>query len=192
MNWQKVGRWKRFCGLVKDMPRPKNKSELEQLSSENFERLKNLLGNCSKEQLRHKFPLRYLNRNVRDVLGHLHHWQLMFFDWYSVGMKGEKPEMPAKGFTWKMTPELNKFIQNQYCNTDVDEMLRRLIESHEKLKSIIIKHTNEELFEKKKYAWTGSTSLSQYLVSATSSHYVWAMRLIKKCLDIKSAAMEKH
>ena len=41
---------------------------------------------------------------------------------------------------------------------------------------------DDELFEKKRYKWTGSTSLGAYLVSATSSHYDWAFKLIKKCL----------
>ncbi|MGB4848454.1 MAG: ClbS/DfsB family four-helix bundle protein [Saprospiraceae bacterium] len=165
------------------MPRPKNKSELEELSSGNFQKLTNLLKYYSKDQLNKEFPKQYMNRNVRDILGHLHHWHLMLLDWYSVGMNGKKPEMPAKGYTWKMTPELNKAIQKQYTKTDLDDIYKRLNASHKKIQNIINNHTDEELFEKKKYAWTGSTSLGQYLVSATSSHYDWAIRLIKKCLD---------
>lgn len=123
-----------------------------------------------------------MNRNVRDVLGHLHHWHLMFLDWYLVGMSGKKPDIPAKDFTWKMTPELNKSIQQRYSKTDLEEVYKRLTESHKKVQRIIKKHSGAELFEKKKYAWTGSTSLGQYLIAATSSHYDWAIRLIKKCL----------
>lgn len=168
------------------MPRPKNKAELEEWSAKNFDKLRTLLKTYSTEQLHKAFPEPYMNRNVRDVLGHLHHWHLMLLDWYSVGMTGKKPEMPAKGYTWKMTPELNKAIQKQYNNTDLDEIYKRLNESHEKIQQIINKHTNEELFEKKKYAWTGSTSLGQYLIAATSSHYDWAIRLINKCLSSRA------
>ena len=56
--------------------------------------------------------------------------------------------------------------------------------SFEKVFSIIEKHTDEELFTKKKYKWTGSTSLGSYLISATSSHYDWALKLMKKELKI--------
>jgi hypothetical protein len=164
------------------MPRPKSKSELEKLSSKNYDELTNLLKHYSKGQLNKEFPDQYMNRNVRDVLGHLHHWHLMLLDWYSVGMKGKKPEMPAKGYTWRMTPELNKAIQKRYSNVGLNDIHKRLNKSHVKVQNIISKHTNEELFEKKKFSWTGSTSLGQYLVSATSSHYDWAIRLIKKCL----------
>jgi hypothetical protein len=165
------------------MPRPKSKTELEELSSKNFERLSEILKTYSAEQLTKEFPQQYLNRNVRDVLSHLHHWHLMFLDWYGTGMKGGKPEMPAKGYTWKMTPELNRAIQKQYHNTRLDDILKRLNKSHRQIQNIIDKHSNEELFEKKRYAWTGSTSLGQYLVGATSSHYDWAIRLINKCVS---------
>ena len=46
--------------------------------------------------------------------------------------------------------------------------------------------------EKKKYKWTGSTSLGAYLVSATSSHYDWAYKLIKKCLKTSFSAIVKE
>jgi hypothetical protein len=45
---------------------------------------------------------------------------------------------------------------------------------------LICQHSDQELFEKKKYAWTGTTSLGAYLISATSSHYDWATKLIKR------------
>jgi hypothetical protein len=41
------------------------------------------------------------------------------------------------------------------------------------------KYCKEELFTKKKYQWTGTTSLGAYLVSATSSHYDWGLKTIK-------------
>ena len=44
---------------------------------------------------------------------------------------------------------------------------------------IIGKHSDEELFTKKKYQWTGTTSLGAYLIGSTSSHYDWALKTIK-------------
>lgn len=164
------------------MPRPKNKSELEELNAKKFGELESLRKNCSAEQLHKEFSEQYLNGNVRDVLAHLYHWHLLFLDWYETGMNGEKPDMPARGYTWKATARLNKAVQKQYSNTELDDIKKNLNKSHKKIQQIIDKHSNEELFENKKYAWTGSTSLGAYMVSATSSHYDWAIRLIKKCL----------
>jgi hypothetical protein len=45
---------------------------------------------------------------------------------------------------------------------------------------LINKHSDAELVEKKKYAWTGTANMASYLASATSSHYQWATSLIEK------------
>ena len=88
--------------------------------------------------------------------------------------------MPAKGYTWKTTPDLNKWILEFYQNTSLDEAKYNLKDSFQKNQKIIENHTDDELFEKKRYKWTGTTSLGAYLISATSSHYDWALKLIKK------------
>lgn len=163
------------------MSRPKNKSELLNLSQENYSRLENYINSLGSLKTA-EFPEGTMNRNIRDVLAHLHHWHLMFMDWYKTGMAGSKPEMPAKGFTWKTVPELNQLIWNMYRFKDLDEVQNLFAESHEKMIQKIEMHSNEELFQKKRYAWTGSTSLGAYMISATSSHYDWAFKLIKKCI----------
>lgn len=164
------------------MARPGNRSELLQKSRESYGALKGYIDSLPEEARHAAFPPGMLNRNIRDVLAHLHHWHLMFENWYETGMAGGKPEMPAKGFTWKMTPELNRMIQMKYSQIDLEQVIRLLDASHRRVHSLIEQHTNEELFEKKRYAWTGSTSLGAYFVSATSSHYEWALRLIRKSL----------
>lgn len=162
------------------MPRPKSKTELLDLSQENFDRLSSFIDMLNQKDQESEFPAGTMNRNIRDVLAHLHHWHLMFLDWYEVGMKGDKPEMPAKGYTWKTTSDLNRKIFEEYQSLDLRKVRKLFYSSHQKVRKIIDKHTNEELFEKKRYKWTGSTSLGAYLVSATSSHYDWGFKLIKK------------
>lgn len=159
------------------MPRPKSKPELLEAASTNYDRLIELTRSVDAKGA--TFPEGYLNRNVRDVLAHLHHWHLMFLEWYRVGMKGDKPEMPAQGYTWKTTPDLNRSIQAMYCEMELGTVRRKLTRTHRQLYKIIEQHSQEELFEKKRYKWTGSTSLGAYLISATSSHYHWAHQLIR-------------
>lgn len=162
------------------MPRPKTKEELLNLSQLNFNTLMDFVQCFNEEQQKEEFPPGTLNRNIRDVLAHLHHWHLIMLDWYKVGMAGQKPEMPAKGYTWKTTSQLNVAIQKQYAGAELNEVKDALQKSFKKVFALIEAHTNEELFEKKKYKWTGTTSLGAYLISATSSHYDWALKLIKK------------
>ncbi|MFZ1750846.1 MAG: ClbS/DfsB family four-helix bundle protein [Saprospiraceae bacterium] len=162
------------------MARPKNKEELLHLSKQNFDKLINAIEAMDKDEQEMEFPSGTMNRNIRDVLMHLHHWHLLMMEWYSTGMAGEKPAMPAKGYTWKTTPELNKWIWEKYRQTSLGEAKKSVKESFQQVRQLIEKHSDEELFEKKRYKWTGTTSLGSYLVSATSSHYDWAFKLIKK------------
>ena len=126
------------------------------------------------------FPEGTLNRNIRDVLAHLHYWHILLLGWYNVGMTGEKPEMPAKGYRWNQTPALNKMINDIYKSTGLKEVRQKLNSSYDAVMQIIHKHSNEELFTKGIYKWTGSTSLGVYITANTSSHYAWAIRLIRK------------
>jgi len=162
------------------MPKPKTKLELLDLSQKNFQKLNELIDSFSEKEQISDFPEGTLNRNIRDVLTHLHEWHLMFLQWYKIGMTGKKPIMPAKGYTWKMNAELNRMIWKKYQNINLSDARKRLTDSHFELRKLIEKHTDEELFTKKKYHWTGSTSLGAYLISATSSHYDWAFKLIRK------------
>lgn len=162
------------------MARPKNKKELKELSNRNYKKLIDFVNEIPLDIQEKEFPKGTLNRNIKDVLAHLHHWHLLMERWYNVGMQGKKPNMPAKGYTWKTLPDFNKTVQEKYKNISLKESKKLLSLSFEKIQKIIDKHSNEELFEKKKYHWTGSTSLGAYLISNTSSHYDWALKLIKK------------
>lgn len=72
----------------------------------------------------------------------------MMLEWYRVGMKGQKPDIPAKGYTWKTLPELNRKIQVENENLLLEEAIDLVRDSHKKIHKIMNQHTNEELFEK--------------------------------------------
>lgn len=164
------------------MPKPSNKKELLTASQLNYQTLLDLIDSKSKEELNKEFPKGTLNRNVRDIVTHLHHWHLLFLDWYQLGMNGEKPDMPSKGYTWQTLPALNKVVWEKYQKTSLKQGLKLLDQTHMKVQDIIKKHSTKELFEKKKYAWTGSTSMGVYIISNSVSHYNWASKQIKKGL----------
>ncbi|NND94174.1 MAG: ClbS/DfsB family four-helix bundle protein [Flavobacteriales bacterium] len=163
------------------MSRPTNKKELLYLSQANYHKLLNLIEAIPKNERLEEFPSGTLNRNIKDVLAHLHEWHLMMLDWYAVGMTDKMPDMPKAGYNWRMLPELNRAIWEKYKDDDYDKIVRAFKTSYADVRRLIENHSDHGLFQKKKYPWTGSTSLGAYLVSATSSHYDWAIKLIKKC-----------
>lgn len=163
------------------MPRPKNKDELLHLSRLNFDKMFEIIDSFDEQEKIHgKIPFEDRDKNIRDILAHLHHWHLMLKGWYEVGMTGEKPHMPAKGYTWQTIKELNYEIWQKSQSYSYEEALSMLKESFDEIQTLINKHSDEELFEKKRYKWTGTTSLGSYLISATSSHYDWAIKKLKK------------
>ena len=160
------------------MPRPKTKDALLTENQKQYEQLLGIIDALSdKEQA---FAPGTMNRNARDVLGHIHHWHKLLLGWYETGAKGEKPAMPAEGYSWKTTPELNRMIHGLYVQTALKDIQGLLSHSHSQVHALIEAHSQEELFTKKYYKWTGSTSLGAYLISATVAHYEWRRKLIKK------------
>ncbi len=96
------------------MPRPKSKKELLDLSQTSYFKLTGFIDPSSEVERLTEFLKGYLNRNSTDVLAHLQQWDLMFMDWYAIGMAEKKPDIPAKGYTWKTSPDLNRKIQEKY------------------------------------------------------------------------------
>ena len=163
------------------MPRPTSKKNLLELGEENFRKLFDLVDSFSTEEQRAEYIFdNNRDKNIRDILMHLHHWHLMVMEWYEIGMRGEKPDIPAKGYNWRTLPALNKEIWGKCQNRTFDEAIELLKLSHKNVRKIIESHTNDEFFERKRYEWTGNNAMGAYFVSCTSSHYDWAMKHLKK------------
>lgn len=164
------------------LPRPTDKTGLLELSDAKLRKLLDFIESLPGELKDATFENDELNdrdKTVADVVCHLHEWHQMMAQWYDVGMSGGKPAIPADDVTWKTLPVLNRRIYEKYEGTELSRAVMLLEQSHETMKSLIRRHTDEELFTKAKYAWTGSTSLGAYLISATSSHYDWALKTVR-------------
>ena len=163
------------------MPRPKNKIDLLSLWKENFTKLFDLVNSFSEEEKLGTFIFNNnRDKNIRDILVHLHEWHLMMLGWYKIWNIGENPDKPAKWYTWKTLPDLNKVIWEKYQNTSFEESVKHLNKSFLDVRKIIESHSDEELFTKKYYKWSWTTSIWTYFVSATSSHYDWGIKLLKQ------------
>lgn len=164
------------------MPRPTNKKELLELSEHNFNKLLDFIDSLPEEYKEKSYNHDELNdrdKTISDVICHLHEWHQMMKKWYDIGMSGKMPAIPAEDVTWQTLPLLNHRIYDKYKGTDLKKAITLFRKSHKDVMALIEKHNDKDLFTKKKYPWTGSTSLGAYLISATSSHYDWALKTIK-------------
>ena len=74
---------------------------------------------------------------------------------------------------------MNVMFWKKHQNTSLTNAQKMFSESHKKLMSLVEKYSNEELFTKGYFSWTGNVDLGSYFVSTTSSHYDWAIKKIK-------------
>jgi hypothetical protein len=164
------------------MPRPTNKAELLKASNDNFNKLLTMIDELSDDVKCATYNNGELNprdKTISDVLCHLNEWHKLMEGWYNVGMAGQKPAIPMEGYTFQTLPAMNQLLWDRYNGTPLNEALDKINASHLLMMEMINRHTDEELFEKKYYKWTGTTSLGAYFISATSSHYDWGMKCLK-------------
>ena len=162
------------------MPRPRDKAQLLEQSEMGYQKMIGMIEGMTVEQQEGTFGFEDRDRNVRDVLMHLYGWHQMLLDWERANMAGEVRQFLREGYNWKTYPKMNEEIWEECQGVELGEAKKLLARSHDAVREMIEKHSDEELFTKKYYSWTGSSSLGSYCVSATSSHYEWAMKKIKK------------
>ena len=119
--------------------------------------------------------------SVKDVLAHLVAWQQMNLDWYAAGLRGEKPAMPAPGYTLRELPRLNQMIYRKHHRRSLKAVLNDYETYHQRILELIESVPEADLITLERFSWTGpSWTVSDYLRSSTAAHYLWARKRIKR------------
>ena len=162
------------------MARPTTKEQLKQTGDENFSKLFALIRSMTNEEQERTFSFEDRDKNVRDVLAHLYEWHQLLLNWINNNKSGTKTGFLPEPYNWKTYPQMNIGFWGKHQKTPLGEAVALLEKSHSDVMTLIDSFSNEELFTNKYFSWTGTTSLGSYCVSATSSHYDWAIKKIKK------------
>jgi len=162
------------------MARPTTKEQLKQTGDENFSKLFALIRSMTNEEQERTFSFEDRDKNVRDVLAHLYEWHQLLLNWINNNKSGTKTGFLPEPYNWKTYPQMNIGFWEKHQKTPLGEAVALLEKSHSDVMTLIDSFSNEELFTNKYFSWTGTTSLGSYCVSATSSHYDWAIKKIKK------------
>ncbi|WP_426705991.1 ClbS/DfsB family four-helix bundle protein [Corynebacterium auriscanis] len=177
------------------MARPRTKDELLAASTMQFDKLIALVESLPPAAREASFPSVLTDRepeahwrrdkNCKDVLVHLYEWHQLWLTWINDNLAGkDRPFLPSP-YTWSNYAPMNEGFRDKHHATTYGQALELLKKSHEQILARIQPFSDEELFTKKHFAFTGTTSLGSYAVSATSLHYEWAckkIRLYKKAL----------
>ena len=121
--------------------------------------------------------------SVKDILAHLVEWQQMNLDWYAAGLRGEKPAMPAPGFTLRELPRLNQMIYLKHHRRSIKAVMHDYQSYHDRVVELINTLPDSDLITINRFSWTGpSWTLSDYLRASTAAHYLWARKRIRRWL----------
>lgn len=173
------------------MARPTTKKELLDQATMQFEKLQALIASMSEAQQASDFCFQLTDkdkethwkrdRNLRDVLIHLYEWHqlLLIFVKNNRGSTEVIPFLPAP-YNWRNYGRLNRDFWEKHQSTSLADGKRLLQKSHTEVLSLIESFSDEELFTKAYFPWSGTTSVGAYCVSATSSHYNWAIKKLKR------------
>lgn len=176
--------------IQQTMPRARNKEDLLKFAAENYAKLMEMISNMTENQMNTPFDFSDdaskkeahwgRDKNVRDVLIHLYEWHQLMIAFVENNGTGKivRPFLPAE-YSWKTYGAMNVMFWNRHQNTSLEAAKEMLAQSHTKVLSLAEQFTNEELFTKKYFPWTGTSDLGSYFVSTTASHYDWAIKKIK-------------
>lgn len=172
------------------MSRAKTKIELIESANVQFEKMLQLIDSISKKDqlaifnyddlVKNKKEAHWKrDKNIRDLLIHLYEWHQLFINWVKSNQSGVTSSFLPKPYNWKTYGDMNVSFWEKHQNTNYVDSINMVKGSHNDVVKTIDGFSNEDLFSKGVYSWTGGSTLGQYCVSVTSSHYDWAISKIK-------------
>lgn len=171
------------------MGRPTVKNDLLIAAQTNYEKLNEIVSAMTETELYADFDFLAdekkkeahwkRDKNLKDVYIHLYEWQQLLLNWVSSNMKGEEKPFLIPPYNWKTYGEMNVEFLKKHQNTPLEDAEKLFMESHEKVMELAKTFTNSELFTKNSFSWVGGSTLGSYFVSATASHYDWAIKKLK-------------
>ena len=171
------------------MPRPQTKNDLLEAAELNYNKLLELIDSMTETELNTEFDFSSdpkkkeahwgRDKNLRDVLIHLHEWHNLMIEWVANNRAGSRKPFLMEGYNWKTYGQMNLVFWQRNQSVSLEEALEQFKESHRKVIELIESMSNEELFQKNAFDWVGGSTIGSYFVSVTASHYDWAMKKLK-------------
>ena len=118
------------------------------------------------------------DRCLRDLLIHLHEWQVLMRDFVQNIREGHPRDYLPDEYR-RNYHEMDKMLVEKHQDTALEESKRLLQLTHDEMLRLADSFTEEELFTKGYYKNTYTTSMAAYFLSVTTSPYGQAVKLLK-------------
>lgn len=171
------------------MGRPATKTDLLTAANANYEKLITFISGMPEKELKTPFDFSgdvkkkeahwKRDKNLRDILIHLYEWHRLLLNWVQSNKNGgNKPFLPEP-YNWRTYGDMNVEFFKKHQDTPLEDAKSMFCKSHASVIELAKTFSNEELFSKGVYKWTGGSTLGSYFVSNTSSHYNWALKKLQ-------------
>lgn len=124
--------------------------------------------------------------SVKDILAHLVDWEQRCMDWIEVSFRGETPETPAPGMTWRDLDILNQQIFEKHRNRALGEVLDEFHSSYQAMLKRVESISEEDLTDPHRFGWRAGKPLWKLVAANTYNHYRWAKTEIRKWIKARN------
>lgn len=179
------------------MPQPQDKNALIAAVNDSFAALKDLVRQTDMAVLESSFvPTDSKSKcttfaqgdNLRDLLMHAYEWQRLQSDFVSNIRKGTPKDFIPEPYR-KNYKEMDAVNFEKDKSVPLDQALALLDKSHGEMVALIESFSESELFEKKVFKVTYTTTMAAYFLSVTVSPYTQTLKRLKT--HIRSMKMKK-
>lgn len=117
------------------------------------------------------------DRDLRDILNHLHAWHVLLVGWLDDDAAGRAPAYPADGYDWASLDALNLALRDRYRDVDLDAARDRLRASHTAVLDRVQRLDDADLFDVTRHPWLDGP-LAEPVHECLGGHYEWALEAI--------------
>jgi len=171
------------------MGRPATKQEMISAAELGYQKLNETIKGMTPKELSEPFDFSKdekkkeahwkRDKNLRDVLIHLYEWHMLLINWIEANKEGENKPFLPEPYNWKSYGEMNVELWKKHQATSLEKAKEMTEKSHREVMRLMEGFSDEELFTKGIYKWTGTSTLGSYFISNTSGHYNWAIKKLK-------------
>lgn len=168
------------------MPEPSSAVALQAAAVRGFRTFEDVIDDLPRERWDAPFPApdgfgeshpAGRDRDLQDVLNHLHAWHELLLGWLDAVDRGRRPAYPAEGYRWAELDVLNLKLRDRYRIRDAAHAWARLQASHAAALGRVSGISEDVLFDEERFDWLDG-ALAEPAHECLGGHYAWAVEAI--------------
>ena len=160
------------------MKKPTTKQELLDSSKKGFELLMATIDRLPAKERVKEWKTQDRDKNIRDVIYHLHAWHELLIHWLNILHEGGKPALPKGGYTWDDLDELNHELWLEAQKHPLMDTLERFETSYQTCMKACQGLSEDQIF--KPYFPMFNHPIIGLLDGCMADHYAWAFSKLKE------------